>query len=60
MKEKTLAIPGNSNGFFRDFGTAAARGDLFVKLSLLWWGAGYILWKQYVKAVIMTLLAAAG
>ncbi len=58
MKEQSLAIPGNSNGFFRDFATAAAKGDLFVKLSILWWGAGYVRRKQYVKAVIMTLLEA--
>lgn len=58
MNEKSLAIPGNSNGFFRDFGTAVAKGDLFVKLSILWWGAGYVRRKQYVKAVIMTLLEA--
>lgn len=25
-------------GFFSSFGTAVAKGDLFVKLSLLWWG----------------------
>lgn len=27
-------------GFFSDFGTAVAKGDIFVKLSLLWWGGG--------------------
>lgn len=42
--------------FFSGFGTAVAKGDLFVKLSLLWWGAGYVCRKQYVKAVIMTAL----
>lgn len=41
---------------FSDFGKAAAKGDLFVKLSLLWMGAGYARRKQYVKAVIMTVL----
>jgi arabinogalactan oligomer/maltooligosaccharide transport system permease protein len=46
-------------GFFSGFGTAVAKGDLFVKLSLLWWGAGYVRRKQYVKAVIMTALEAA-
>ena len=25
-------------GFFSGFGTAVAKGDIFVKLSLLWWG----------------------
>ncbi|MDO4339695.1 MAG: sugar ABC transporter permease [Eubacteriales bacterium] len=46
-------------GFFSGFGTAVANGDAFVKLSLLWWGAGYARRKQYVKAVIMTALEAA-
>lgn len=45
--------------FFSDFGTAMAQGDLFVKLSLIWWGAGYLRRKQYIKAIIMTLLEAA-
>lgn len=44
--------------FFAEFGTAMAKGDLFVKLSLIWWGAGYFRRKQYVKALIMTLLEA--
>ena len=43
-------------GFFADFGTAVAKGDAFVKLSLIWMGAGYAKRKQYVKAVLMTLL----
>ena len=42
--------------FFSEFGTAMAKGDTFVKLSLLWWGAGYFRRKQYVKAILMTLL----
>ena len=42
--------------FFADFGTAVAKGDAFVKLSLVWMGAGYVKRKQYVKAVLMTLL----
>ena len=42
--------------FFRDFGTAVIKGDAFVKLSLLWIGAGYAKRKQYVKAVLMTIL----
>lgn len=46
-------------GFFSSFGTAVAKGDAFVKLSLLWWGAGYARRKQYVKAVIMTVLEVA-
>ena len=42
--------------FFTEFGTAMAKGDAFVKLSLLWWGAGYFRRKQYAKALLMTLL----
>lgn len=42
--------------FFSDFGTAVAKGDLAVKLSLIWMGAGYARRKQYIKAVLMTLL----
>ena len=42
--------------FFSEFGTAMAKGDAFVELSLLWWGAGYFRRKQYAKALLMTLL----
>ena len=42
--------------FFSEFGMAMAKGDAFVKLSLLWWGAGYFRRKQYAKALLMTLL----
>lgn len=43
-------------GFFSDFGTAVSKGDIWVKLSLLWMGAGYAKRKQYIKAAIMTIL----
>ena len=46
-------------GFFKEFGTAVAQGDIWVKLSLLWMGAGYAKRKQYVKAALMTALEAA-
>lgn len=49
----------DNQGFFSSFGTAVAKGDIFVKLSLLWMGAGYVRRKQYVKALLMTLLEAA-
>lgn len=58
MANQTNTLPGHE-GLFSGFGKALAKGDLFVKLSLLWWGAGYVRRKQYVKAVIMTLLEAA-
>ncbi|MDO5785936.1 MAG: sugar ABC transporter permease [Eubacteriales bacterium] len=41
--------------YFSDFGKAVTKGDLFVKLSLLWMGAGYARRKQYVKAALMTI-----
>lgn len=66
MKASTLArgdaVQTNASGtgrFFSDFGTAVAKGDPFVKLSLLWWGAGYARRKQFAKALIMTLVEAA-
>ncbi|MGM9605865.1 MAG: carbohydrate ABC transporter permease, partial [Faecousia sp.] len=49
---------GGIGQFFSKFGTAFAKGDLFVKLSLIWWGAGYFRRKQYVKALLLTLLEA--
>ena len=42
--------------FFASFFRAIARGDAWVKLSLVIWGAGYFKRKQYVKALLMTLL----
>ncbi len=39
----------------REFGQAVAKGDFFVKLSLLWMGAGYIRRKQFVKGILITL-----
>ncbi len=44
--------------YFVDFGTAVAKGDIWTKLSLLIMGAGYAGRKQYIKAVLMTLLQA--
>ncbi len=46
-------------GFFAEFGKAVAKGDFFTKLSLIWMGAGYARRKQYIKAIIMTVLEAA-
>lgn len=37
------------------FGVALVDGDLFVKLSLIWMGAGYWRRKQYLKSVLITL-----
>lgn len=50
---------GAIGSFFREFGEAVVKGDLFVKLSLIWMGAGYIRRKQFVKGILMTLLEVA-
>lgn len=42
--------------FFGDFGKAVAKGDIFVKLSLVWMGAGYAGRKQFIKSILMTLV----
>lgn len=67
MKANTAAPKGvslerdltSTGGFFSSFATAVVKGDVFVKLSLLWWGAGYVRRKQFFKAVVMTVLEAA-
>ncbi|MCM1185738.1 MAG: sugar ABC transporter permease [Lachnoclostridium sp.] len=46
-------------GFFKNFGRSVIKGDIFVKLSLLWMGAGYIRRKQFIKGILMTLFEAA-
>lgn len=51
-----LKARGGNAGFLSEFAAAVTKGDLFVKLSLLWWGAGYFRRKQYVKSVLVTLL----
>ncbi len=55
MKQDNLSAEMMSGGFFSDFGRAVTKGDLFVKLSMLWMGAGYAKRKQYIKAALMTL-----
>ena len=48
MKKKKSGI----GGFFKEFGEAVVKGDLFVKLSLVWMGAGYIRRKQIIKVIL--------
>lgn len=49
----------NSIGkYFKEFGSAIVKGDIWVKLSLVWMGAGYIARNQIVNGIIMTLLEA--
>lgn len=49
---------GSIGRFFRGFGEAVAKGDLFVKLSLIWMGAGYFRRKQYIKSILITIFEA--
>ncbi len=44
--------------FFAGFGIALVKGDIFVKLSAVWMGAGYFRRKQYVKSLLMTVYEA--
>lgn len=55
-KENFLSSLG---GFFKDFFTAVAKGDFFVKFSLIWFGAGYIRRKQFVRTLLITAFEAA-
>ena len=40
---------------FKEFGLSIAKGDIWVKLSLVIMGAGYVGRKQVIKGIIMTL-----
>ncbi|MBE5912843.1 MAG: sugar ABC transporter permease [Pseudobutyrivibrio ruminis] len=42
--------------YFKDFFTSIAKGDIWVKLSLLIMGAGYFGRKQFIRGILMTLL----
>jgi len=58
VKNGVVSFFSSIAAFFSEFGTAVAKGDWAVKLSLVWLGAGYARRKQYVKALLMTLLEA--
>ena len=45
--------------FFKEFAEAVVKGDIFVKLSLIWMGAGYVRRKQYIKAILITIIEVA-
>lgn len=45
-----------NNKFFKEFCIAVSKGDIFVKLSLLFMGAGYFARKQIINGIIMMLL----
>ena len=53
--KKILSSIGN---YFKDFGIAFAKGDIWVKLSALIMGAGYFARKQIVNGLIMIALEA--
>lgn len=55
-KDNFLTSLGN---FFKDFFVAVGKGGFFVKLSLIWFGAGYIRRKQFARALLMTIFEAA-
>lgn len=57
-KGKVAAFFGAIGRFFCDFKEAVVKGDLFVKLSLIWMGVGYFRRKQYVKSIIITIFEA--
>lgn len=63
MADNSSAKKGNFftsvGGFFKDFFVAWGKGDFFVKLSLIWFGAGYIRRKQFVRCLLMTAVEAA-
>ena len=59
VKKGLQAFFGAVGSFFKEFGQAAAKGDLFVKLSLIGMGAGYIRRKQFVKGILMTIFEVA-
>ena len=45
--------------FLKNFGEAVIKGDLFVKLSLIWVGAGYARRKQFIRSLLVTILEGA-
>lgn len=57
-KSGLVAFFGAIGGFFKNFGEAVAKGDIFVKLSLIWLGAGYVGRKQFIKGLLVTLIQA--
>ena len=58
VQKKAAACVRGAGQFFGDFKRAVQHGDFFVKLSLLWMGAGYFGRKQYIKSVLMTVFEA--
>lgn len=59
IKSGLVSLSGAIAAFFREFKEAIVEGDLFVKLTLLWMGAGYVRRKQYIKAILITVFQVA-
>lgn len=51
--KKALSAIGN---YFKDFGIAFVKGDIWVKLSVVLMGAGYFARKQVINGIIMCLV----
>ena len=58
-KSRITLFFGTIAAFFTEFAHAVKHGDLFVKLSLIWMGAGYFRRKQYIKSLLITIFEAA-
>ena len=60
MTEKKVnpiaAFFGGIASWCKGFFSAFAEGDIFTKLTFIWWGAGSVKRKQFLKAIIFTLL----
>jgi len=54
-KKKTNPFAAIGN-YFSDFGTAVVKGDIGVKLSLLFMGVGYSLKGQWLRGILVTLI----
>lgn len=52
MEEKVI----RKGGYFRDFGRAIVKGDIWVKLSMIVMSAGYFARKQIINGILMTLV----
>ena len=55
IKNGLVAFFKSIGGFFKRFGTAVAKGDPFVTISPILWGAGYLRRKQFIKGILVTL-----
>ena len=59
IKAGLNALIKSIGGFFKEFFEAVTKGDFFVKASLIWVGAGYARRKQFIKAILVTILQVA-